>query len=329
MLVWVNSHGSFVIGLVLIAIWTADEIWRFIVNHIQKNEQPYANLWTSIVTMGATTLVCFANPRGLGILNYILTLTSDVTVQNLVPEWAPPAFDNFYGILFYGILMLSAVVLAISPKRPGFLQLAIFVAFGLLALSTTRGVVWFGIVMAPILAAHLSYLADIYIHPGNKENSRTGKPLINWLLVTVIFGAAVISLPWMKHYLPFPWLKAGLISSETPVDATDYLLNEQLPGELFNEMGFGSYLIWAAYPHFRLFADTRIELYPLELWWDYSTIGNALPGWENLLIEYEINTLILSPLTQEPLVIAAGESPGWVKVFEDQSAVIFIRNNEG
>ena len=32
MLIWVNSHGSFVIGLVLIAIWVADELWHIIRN---------------------------------------------------------------------------------------------------------------------------------------------------------------------------------------------------------------------------------------------------------------------------------------------------------
>ena len=72
-----------------------------------------------------------------------------------------------------------------------------------------------------------------------------------------------MSLPWFKHLLPLPLKKAGLISYETPVAATQVLLREHPPGPIFNEQGFGSYLIWAAQPDYPVFVDTRLELYPL------------------------------------------------------------------
>ena len=325
MLVWVNSHGSFVIGLVMIGIWVGDEVWNVAVDYYQKNKRSYGTLWTSIILFGITALMCLANPRGVGIVTYVRSLTGNAAVVNLVTEWAPPNFNNIPGIIFFGTLMLVVVVLAVSPKRPSFFQLGTFVIFGILALRTTRGVVWFGIVMAPILAEHLAILVDAYRHKPEQTKVRKGNQVINWTLFGIIFAAVLISLPWFKNSLPFPSSKAGLISTETPLKATQFLLTKQLPPEIFNEMGFGSYLIWAAYPDYQVFVDPRIELYPIETWWDYSALGNALPGWENLLDKYGFQALLLDPGNQASLISAVKLSPDWVLEYEDPVAQIYTR----
>jgi hypothetical protein len=51
---------------------------------------------------------------------------------------------------------------------------------------------------------------------------------------------------WFKTRLPFPAAKAGLISSETPVQATKMLLENHLSGKIFNAESFGSYDPFAA-----------------------------------------------------------------------------------
>ena len=327
MLLWVNSHGSFVIGLVIIGVWVADEIWSAAFDIYRKQKRSYGGLWISLTLLGLTALMCLVNPRGIGIITYVRSLTGNSTIVNLVVEWAPPNFNNVYGMIFYVVLMLVAVVLAVSPKRPNFIQLLTFVIFGLLALRTTRGVVWFGIMIAPILADHLAVLVDTYLPRRDHTESRKGNQLINLILFGVIISAVLISLPWFKHALPFPISKAGLISSETPLEATDFLLKKQLPPEIFHEMGFGSYLIWAAYPEYQVFTDPRIELYPLDTWWDYTALGNGLPGWEKLLRDYGIKTLMLHPGAQAKLVAVLEQSPNWGLIYEDNAAIIYTRND--
>ena len=172
----------------------------------------------------------------------IATLTGDPSVQSLVPEWAAPNLNDVNGIIFYGVFMLSAVLLAISPRRPAFWELAVFVVFGLLSLQTTRGVIWFGIVIAPVLAVHFSELGNSLQRSMGNEIQRKGSPFVNWLFVGLILLIAIISLPWFKEYLPFPRNKAGLISAETPREATRFLLENNLDSDLFNEIGFGSVL---------------------------------------------------------------------------------------
>jgi hypothetical protein len=88
-------------------------------------------------------------------------------------------------------------------------------------------------------------------------------------------------------------------------------------------MGFGSYLIWAAQPDYRVFVDPRIELYPRQIWEDYIIITNALPGWEEYLERYGVRTLMLSPVDQVKLIEAVEASGAWRQVYRDQAAVIY------
>jgi hypothetical protein len=326
MLVWVNSHGTFLIGLVLIGLWWGQELWQAIIQRINHEHIIGENQFVVPgIMLGITALACLINPRGFGIINYLRTFTSNSVVQNLVTEWAAPTLSTWMGAIFLCGLMASAVLLALSPKRPNFFQITTFLVFGLLGLKTSRGIVWFGLVMAPLVAVHLSAIADhiqkAEISPVNREGSRT----LNLIFAITIIIMGMISLPWFKSLLPLPTAKAGLISSETPLQATQVLLEKNLPGHVFNDMSFGSYLIWAAYPQYQVFVDSRIELFSENVWLDYLDISNAEGDWETKLREYGVNTLMLSPVEQPALVVAAQESDEWEVRYQDASAIIFER----
>jgi len=326
MLIWVNSHGTFLIGLVLIGIWWGQKIWEMI--KLRKNAENPVNrkpFFIPGIILGITGLACLINPRGLGIINYLKTLTSNSVVQNLVVEWAPPTLNTLMGVIFFCGLMGSAILLAISPKRPNFLQICIFLVFGILGLKTSRGIVWFGLVMAPIVAEHLSIIVNNFRKAERPSGNQEGSRILNILFIIVIFATGVISLPWFKNLLPLPPAKAGLISAETPVQATQILLDRKPPGELFNAMSFGSYLIWAAYPQYQVFVDSRIELFSEKVWSDYLNLSNANDDWEASLRDYGVNTLMLSPMEQPILIKAVQKSGEWDLLFQDLSTLIFVR----
>jgi hypothetical protein len=229
------------------------------------------------------------------------------------------------GVIFFSGLIISVIVFVLSPKRPNFFQIATFLAFGLLGLKTSRGSVWFGIVMAPILAAHLSYIIKRHQKESDQIKNSEGSRLLNIIFCIVLIFMGVFTLPWFKDRLPMPPAKAGLISAETPIQATQVLLENNPPGQLFNAISFGSYLIWAAYPQYQVFVDSRIELFPEQVWIDYLNISNARGDWESLLSDYGVNTLMLSPDEQPALIQAVQESDEWILIFHNPSATIFER----
>ena len=325
MLIWVNSHGTFLIGLVLIGIWLGWEAWNLSRSSIKHDhEYPPKRLLVPSIVLGITALTCLINPRGLGILIYLKTLTGNPTIQNLVTEWAPPTINSFMGVIFYIGLLGTIIVIALSPKRPNVSQVVTLVIFGLLAIQTSRGIVWFGLVIAPALAEHLSFISHRFRKDESRPMNSEGNRFLNIIFSVMIIAMGVITLPWFKNALPFPQAKAGLISSETPIQATEFMLNENPSTQVFNAISFGSYLIWSAYPQYQVFVDSRIELFPEKVWMDYLNISNANGGWEALLKEYGVNTLMLSPFEQPALIAAVQKGVEWTELYRDSSAVIYI-----
>lgn len=287
MVFWANSHGSFPLGLLMVGVWVADEVWGG---------------W-----------------RGARAFSYLAGMSAHPVIQGMVPEWAPPTFSTLTGALFLGGLLATAALLALSPRRPEPLELLLFLAFGALGLRTTRGAIWFGLALAPVWAAHIPALFGLW-------QARADRPTFPATLLGVLLTAgALVTLPWFKERLPLPPAKAGLISAETPVAAAEFLLRQRPPGSLFHAMPFGSYLVWAAQTDYPVFVDSRIELYPVEVWLDYLHISAAGCGWEERLAHYGVRTLMLSPQEQPALVAAARASPRWQQIYEDPAAVIFVR----
>lgn len=344
MTLWVNSHGTFPLGLLLIGLWGVDEGWKA----LQNAGLQWSTLWHAFKTPGLVLVLslaaCALSPRGLGTFAYVSGMSGNAIIQNLVTEWAPPTLATLGGQLFFGGLLLCAAVLALSPKRPSPAELLTFLFFGALGIKTSRGILWFGLTLAPVLARHLNAIGEWVRERGSEwESGRGGEGertpqdmgvaipapqsgmanILNAVLVGLLLLGAVFSLPWFKGLWPLAPEKAGLIAAETPVAATEVLLRERPEGPLFHAMSFGSYLIWAA-PEYPTFVDGRIELFTEEVWMDYIRISAAAPGWEAGLEKYGIQTLMLSSSEQAGLAAAVRESREWREIYNDATSALFV-----
>jgi hypothetical protein len=180
--------------------------------------------------------------------------------------------------------------------------------------------------MAPVLVDHSSVIINQFWRSQQKPSSGEGSRILNILFACLLIGMGFLSLPWFKSILPLPVAKAGLISAETPVQATEFLLDEKPPTNLFNAMSFGSYLIWAAYPEYQVFVDSRIELFSVKMWMDYLNISNANGNWQGLLDQYGVNTLMLSTAEQPLLIKAIDASLIWSLIYKDDTTHMYTRN---
>ena len=325
MLVWVNSHGSFPVGMLLLGIWFGDEFWQASLARWQGKHASQKYVMVSALVLFLSAVICLLNPRGAGIISYLISMGSNPTVQNTVPEWLPPSFTSPIGPLFFTSILFSAVVLVISPRKVSFYQLATFVAFTALGLWTTRGVVWFGLVMAPVLAIHLAAISDTLPKRGKGYPPRQSRSLLNFGLLSLLIILAAVSLPWFRSSIPVRGDHHSLITRDTPVVSIHFLMESQPEARVFNDMAFGSYMIWASQPDYLVFADPRIELFPEHIWNDYQVISRSAPGWQEKLDHYGINTLVLNPEVQVALAENATRSGDWQLLYEDQTAQIFQR----
>jgi hypothetical protein len=210
MVIWANSHGSFLIGIALIGIWFSQEVWNLGKTLYKRTQDyPLKNLLVPGVILVITTLTCLINPRGFGIISYVKTLTANSVIQNLVTEWAPPRVNTLMGGIFFAGLVISGIILVVSPRRPRFSQVLTFLVFGILGVRTSRGSVWFGLVMAPIIAEHQAYIVQKYRKPTGQQVNAEGSRVLNIIFTIVILTMVVFSLPWFLVFYRFQKLKPG------------------------------------------------------------------------------------------------------------------------
>ena len=74
---WANLHGTFFLGPVLLGL-----AWL--------RERRSASSRRLIVATGLALLATLANPFGVGVWRYVVSISSDPQITNSISEWAPP-----------------------------------------------------------------------------------------------------------------------------------------------------------------------------------------------------------------------------------------------
>ena len=111
-----------------------------------------------------------------------------------------------------------------------------------------------------------------------------------------------------------------------PVSAVAYLENHSVPGPLFNNYGFGGYLVWSVGPRQKVFIDGRGDVYERGgLLSDYLHISRLRPGALKVLDNYGIQSCLLQ--RDEPLTTVLNVLPDWQRIYFDNVSAIFVRRN--
>jgi hypothetical protein len=317
MVFWVNAHGAFITGLVMIGIFFVGEAVRTLF----KGEGALA--WKQVGWIGGAGLLSglatVINPRWFGIFAYVLDLMTDRPSQRLIEEWQSPTPAGIANTIFYVSILLLIAALAYTRFRPTPTALLLLVGFLWLAWSGQRYVIWFEIIAMPIICQALAQL------PIKMPKLTPQRNWLNVVLVVVIFIPILMVQPWFVEGMPLPeryWAMiqrgspAGpLVDTATPVKATEFL-RQHPGGKLFNEMGYGSYLIWAV-PDQGVFIDPRVELYPYEQWQDYIEINRGY-RYNELLAAYGADRILLDKNIQPDLSTALAADPAWQLEYEDE-----------
>ena len=151
------------------------------------------------------------------------------------------------------------------------------------------------------------------------EGLEAGKTKLRYLDVEVGTVQSVAIAPGLKNIV---------VTAEMVPSAAEYLRAHPEPSErLFNEMGYGSYLIWALYPDVRVFIDARVELYPIEQWQDYIAIGQARDYNALLIDKYGVTRVMLDRKLQPTLSEALGRDRlRWTLEYRDAQTEIYRRS---
>jgi hypothetical protein len=311
MVLWVNTHGSWIIGLMAIFTYWISGLAGFRVGDLQ------ARCWSADERrhISFSFLLCLAalmaTPYGTRVaaspFEFAFSLPLNV---KYIEEWQPMAFNLVSGKLFLAVLLaviLAQVTLRLTWRLE---ELTLFLFGTSMACLHVRFLLVFVPFAAPILGVILARRMPAY----DRAKDRF---LLNAVLMACLIAA-------MCHYFPSRGNLEDKVAQHFPVGAVEYLQRHPVPGPMFNNYNFGGYLVWSRGPEQKVFIDGRGDVYERGgVLADYVHIADLKPGAFAVLRGYGIQSCLLKH--DEALATVLSASPDWRRVYSDNLAAIFIR----
>jgi hypothetical protein len=165
MVLWVNSHGGFIIGIILLGYFT---LLSFFENHVTTRQW---RLSTHLFNSFALTLIAsLINPYGVEQLLFPFQLMEQ-WVMEYVPEWMPPDVTDWHYTL-YTIIVLSFAATSVWPNnRKHWFGLALALPFILISFKAVRHVPIAAFIISPYLAATLTSLIRRYFSNHSRKTT--------------------------------------------------------------------------------------------------------------------------------------------------------------
>lgn len=306
--VWANLHGSFFLGPLVIGLAWLEDV----------HDKAPKSRRTLIVAIVATVAACLT-PFGPYVWLYAAGLTTNSEVTGRIGEWQPTSLRTIPGIIFF--LSVSAVValLARTTERAPWPRLLGLAAFFLIGVFAIRGVAWWPIAAAALLAGWL-----IPAVPAGRTE-RAGTPLmrrINAGLAVALVAVGIGLLPAWRPIDPGTLAPTGVVGI-APSGITAKLREIARPDDrLFNPQIFGSWFAFAV-PALPIAIDARIELYPAQVWDDYEAVVDGREDWRAILDRWGVTIVVALDGDDGFSARLAGD--GWVEIHRDQDGAVFVR----
>ena len=317
LLLWVNMHGSFIIAPCLAAVLALDAV----MNAERASWAVVAKRWVPFVSSAfAITLV---NPQGYRLVLFPFQLVGQKAALALIAEWMPPNFQHpeILGVWLAAVVTLAFVGrIRLSPVRS-----VLLVGLLYMALQHGRNVALLGLISPFLLAQPIAALWRRAPLAGRDAAAidrvfrGLASPARSLATCTLLLLAGIAAVVALSVRQPLP------PDSARPGAALDALLARAPHGRIFNDPGFGDYLIYRGVPDFM---DDRVDVYGDAFL--MRTVG-ALSLWqgsdlEGLLREYRIDAILLG--NGWPAVRLLDRLPGWERVYSDKVTSAYVRRGK-
>lgn len=308
MALWVNLHGGFIVGLLLIGMLATGLTGEAILTkRLKASAKDLVPIWAVVVVSTLATLI---NPYGL---NAILTVVmiGGLRSSSVISEWMPVNLTTELGWFYLLNLVPFIALMIVSDAKPRLthgLIAGFFLVFGIMA---NRQVAMCAAVMAPFTAALLARTPHYgRMLPTFEDPSR---PLAYALIVALLAG----SYPAIAAKGNGTW--DATLNLQYPIKASDYLEQHGLADRVLSDTLEASYLIHRGIP---VFVDGRMDLYRDQFYFEWYLASRATPGWEKTIEKHHPKAMLLRiDMAIRQAALAGGK---WKQVYEDARYSILV-----
>lgn len=315
MILWVNSHGGFIIGAGILPIIF---VLEYLDCHIKKKDKGHLRnliIWTIITE--ASMLI---NPYGLNLLIFIhdtLSLPREIT------EWeAVTLFDlSFLRFKIFSICIILSFFIKRHKNR--YWEIGIIIVAMFYAFLHQRHTPILAIFAAPFLTEKLFELAG-YLKNKEKILSTSSYAILSIFMVSIIGYQLFTTITKYKKY------ELNIIVNPNiyPVSAVRFLKTNNVKGNLLVPFDWGEYAIWKLYPDNRVSIDGRFRtVYPEEVIIDHFRSTKNQEAWSALLDKYPTDIVLArrNPFSESMITEPSDE---WLYVYSDSISIIFLKKSE-
>jgi hypothetical protein len=311
MILWANFHASFTFGLVVAYFFFCSAIYKAYVN------KDAGKLRYLVFLLAGITLAAIITPYGPDSTLRTVRLMRISALSQIV-EWSPPNFQHDF--VHLGAILGVFAFLAYSGIRlrgPRLLTLLLVTVF---ALEYKRGLGVFSLVAPLMLARPISAWAP-YLRVQDTQPDpvvRFVNRRIGAIAVLCAVAVTIAGVLWWKMASPM-----NPPDKNVPEKAITAARLANVTGNVLNSYRFGGYLIFRGIPPF---VDGRVQLYGNQFLGRYFRAMSLRDADDavRMLKEFDIGWALLQP--GEPIAFML-ETKGWVQVYRDDSAVVFVKRD--
>jgi hypothetical protein len=308
---WVNTHGSWLLGLVIFSIIAAAGLIKGTWGRVEAEPWTPSQLRKLAVTWVMSVAALFVNPFGhrLVLYPFDLAFRQRLNIAH-IEEWTSVNFHEARGRLVLILLVTLFLSALLRSRRWNLAELGL-VLFALYSgLTHIRFLFLLGILVAPVMAKILDFVPPY--------RAEIDTPLINAL-------AMFLMVAGMVHYWPTSAKLQDLVDQQYPAAVLPYLRAHPSAGPMLNFYLWGGYLGWND-RNVKVFVDSRVDIFEYAgVFKDYiDLLGLKEP--KSILDKYKIRYVLFPH--GEPLTYVLEHDPGWKVLYNDRISVLLERASE-
>ena len=344
MLLWVNIHGGFLLGFVLLAIYWLAALWEYvrlsedrIEDALQKIKAAKRTRDLALIAL-LSVLATLANPYGWRLHVHIYHYLSNRFLMDHIDEFQSPNFHGVAQKCFAALLMLALSALAAKAReapgvRPSEALIILFAVYS--GLYAARNIPVSALLLILVIGPRLSHaLQSLERRPSAQDS--TSPPFFQrmqkieaglrghiWPLAALILTCSIIFHGGVLGTKQL--VNAHFDTRRFPSRAVDYLEGQNLAGPILAPDSWGGYLIYRLYPRVKVTVDDRHDLYGEQFLKSYLKMMHVEPGWQNFLQQFPVQYILLPKDSALANILA--ETPYWQPIYTDDVAIIFTPDN--
>ena len=302
---WINTHGSWSLGVIIFAISVAVGLFRGSWGRIHAESWTPEQFRALLVTGVASAAALFVNPFGARLVFYPLDLAFRQKLNvSYIAEWVSLDFQGARGKLVMALLLFLLLSALLRNCRWLLADLALL-SFGLYCgLAYSRFLFLLAILAAPVVARLLDFVP--------RYDPRKDRRALNAAVMLLLIFS-------MVRYRPRTAEIQQAIARIFPAGAIPYLKAHPPSAPMLNEFLWGGYLEWYD-QDLKIFIDSRVDIFEYAgVFRDYLDVLD-LQNPRAVLEKYKIGAALLPPGL--PLTYVLEQDPAWRVVYRDPACVL-------